>query len=256
MLDTTSLSTAHPDLTADVGLAGRVVAFVRHHIADHRLKPGDRLPGEEAVARILGISRPVVREATRTLSALGLIEVAPGRPPRVGRMRGQVLHDIMEHAVMTGQAEARHVLEVRRGLEISMAALAATRRSEAAVVEMAAQVAAMAAKLQDPEAYVALDMRFHLSLAAATANPFYLQFIDGCRSAFESSMDAGLRHRFSREELDRVQALHVEILEAVRQGDPDAAAGAMTRHCDDALAALYRNVLAAPARNSGETGAG
>lgn len=224
----------------DEGLAGRVVAFVRHHIADHKLKPGDRLPGEETIARTLGISRPVVREAASTMSALGLVEVAPGRPPRVGRLRGRVLRHFLEHALITGQAEAHHILEVRRGLEISMAALAAARRSSAHVRDLAALAREMGQKLHAPEEYVALDLEFHRTLAAATNNPFYVQFIDACRAAFESSMDAGLRHRYTVAELDRVQSLHLEILDGVRRGDSQAAESAMTRHCDDALAALYR----------------
>lgn len=236
---------AQSEPAPDTSLVGQVVAFVQQHIADHKLKPGDRLPGEGTLASMLGISRPVVREAARTLSALGLVDVAPGRAPRVGRMRGRVLRHIMEHAVVTGQAEARHVLEVRRGLEISMAALAASRRSDATVEKLAVLVDAMGKKLGDSDAYVSLDLEFHRGLASATANPFFLQFIDACRGAFESSMNAGLRHRFTAEELDRVQALHVEIFDAVRRSDPDAAAAAMTRHCDDALAALYRNALAA-----------
>jgi DNA-binding FadR family transcriptional regulator len=224
----------------DDGLAGQVVEYMRDHIALHRLKPGDRLPGESAIAQALGVSRPVVREATRTLMAFGLIEIAPGRAPRVGRMRGRVLRHFLEHALITGQAEAHHVLEVRRGLEISMAALAAARRDQRLVADLEALAKAMAGKLRAPEEYVALDLEFHRTLAAATANPFYVQFIDACRAAFESSMETGLRTRFSAAELNRVQALHMEILDAVRQGDADAAAQAMTRHFDDALAAVYR----------------
>jgi len=234
---------ARPD--RDDGLAGQVVAYVRGYIATHGMRPGDRLPGEAEVARVLGVSRPVVREASRTLAALGLVDIAPGRAPRVSRMRDRVLRHFFEHALMTGQAGAHHVLEVRRGLEISMAALAAGRRDADAAERLAGLCARMAAKLHHAEEYVALDMEFHRTIAAATANPFYVEIISACRAAFESSMDVGLRHRFTAVELDRVQALHVQIVEAMRQGDADAAALAMTRHFDDALAAVYR---ATPAR--------
>ena len=54
------------------GLAAKVVAYMRDYIAANALRPGDPLPGETAVARDLGVSRPVVREASRTLVALGL----------------------------------------------------------------------------------------------------------------------------------------------------------------------------------------
>jgi DNA-binding FadR family transcriptional regulator len=232
----------------DDGLAGQVVTYVRDYIASHGMRPGDRLPGEAEVARVLGVSRPVVREASRTLAALGLVDIAPGRPPRVSRKRGRVLRHFFEHALMTGQAGAHHILEVRRGLEISMAALAAVRREPEAVDRLAELALKMAAKLHQPEAFVAWDLEFHRTIAAATANPFYVKIIDACRAAFESSMDVGLRHRFTAAELDRVQALHVQIVDAIRQGDADAAALAMTRHFDDALAAVYRALRPTPAR--------
>ncbi|MDR3475861.1 MAG: FadR/GntR family transcriptional regulator [Devosia sp.] len=234
----------------DDGLAGQVVTYVRDYIASHNMRPGDRLPGEAEVARVLGVSRPVVREASRTLAALGLVDIAPGRPPRVSRMRGRALRHFFEHALMTGQAGAHHVLEVRRGLEISMAALAAARRDAAAISRLTELVGLMGAKLHQPEEFVVWDLEFHRTIAAATANPFYVKIIDACRAAFESSMDVGLRHRFTATELDRVQALHVQILEAIRLADVDAAVLAMTRHFDDALAAVYRGPRPTPARRS------
>jgi GntR family transcriptional regulator, transcriptional repressor for pyruvate dehydrogenase complex len=222
------------------GLAAQVVAYVRGYIATHRLKPGDRLPGETEIARALGVSRPVVREASRTLLALGSIETAPGRAPRVGTMDSHVLRHVFEHAIVTGEADARQVLEVRRGLEIAMAAQAAERRDDAASLQLSELSASMGERLREPEEFVALDLAFHRTLARATANPFYLVLIEACRAAFAASMDAGLRQRFGRAELERVHELHAEIVDAVRARDPVAAADAMTRHFDDALAALYR----------------
>lgn len=231
-----------PRQDRDAGLAGQVVAYVRAYIARHQMKPGDALPGEATIARTVGVSRPVVREASRTLAALGLVDIAPGRAPRVSVMRGGAVRHFFEHALVTGQAGAQHILEVRRGLEISMAAQAAARRDDRAVALLAELSQQMAATLHHFEAYVRFDMQFHRTLAAATNNPFYVELTDACRAAFESSMDIGLRHRFTSAELDRVQSLHEQILEAVRHGDADGAAAAMTRHFDDALAAVYRAV--------------
>src|SRR6185437_15166729 len=179
------------------GLAAQVVAYVRDHIARRGLRPGDPLPGETELARALGVSRPVVREASRTLVALGAIATAPGRVPRVGGMQSRTLRQVFEHAIVTGQADARQVLEVRRGIEIAMAGQAAERRAPEDVTRLAALSDAMGARLHDPEAFVALDIDFHLALAAATENPFYVVLVEACRAAFAASMDAGLRHRFT-----------------------------------------------------------
>jgi GntR family transcriptional regulator, transcriptional repressor for pyruvate dehydrogenase complex len=222
-------------------LADRVAAYLRDVILKSNLHPGDRLPGEAEISRVLGISRPVVREATRAMAASGLVEVAAGRAPRVGEVRGRIMQTVFENALLTGQADARQVLEVRRGLEISMAALAAERRDEDSVHRLEALGQRMGAALQDAYTYVELDVQFHREIAAATENIFYVVLIDGCRAALVASMEAGLRHRFTQAELDRVQAAHLEIVAAIRDRDPAAAASAMTRHFDDALTALYRS---------------
>ena len=202
----------------DAGLAGQVVAYLRGYIASNALKPGDQLPGEGEISRVTGVSRPVVREAWRTLVALGTIDTAPGRAARVSGMQPGVLGHFFEHALTTGQAEAPQVLEVRRGLEIAMATQAATRRSAADVDRLASLCADMTSQLHHTEAFVALDIEFHRALAEATANPFYVVLIDGCRAAFTASMEAGLRHRFGHAELQRVQALHEQIVAAVAEG--------------------------------------
>ncbi len=224
------------------GLAAKVVAYMRDYIAANALRPGDPLPGETAVARDLGVSRPVVREASRTLVALGTIQTAPGRAPVVGGMGSTVLRHVFEHAIATGQAGALQVLEVRRGLEIATAGQAATRRTQADIDRLSALSLAMKAALRDPTAFVALDLEFHRTLAQATANPFQLVLVEACRAAFAASMEAGLRSRFTASELRRVHSLHEEIVDGVRRSDPAAAADAMTRHFDDALAVLYRPI--------------
>lgn len=222
------------------GLTAKVVAYVRDYIARHQLKPGDRLPGEAEISKALGVSRPVVREAARTLHALGTIETAPGRAPRVSSLGSHALRRVFEQAIATGEAYPPQVLEVRRGLEIAMAAQAATRRSQACCDKLSTLSEAMRSSLRDPQAFVAYDLAFHRTLAEATGNPFYVVLIEACRAAFAASMDAGLRRRFGRAGLERVHRVHAEIVAAVQSRDAAGAADAMTRHFDEALAALYR----------------
>ena len=58
---------------------------LKHHILQNKLRPGDKLPSEDTLATQLGVSRMAVREALRSLEALGLIESRRG----VGRSRDQ-----------------------------------------------------------------------------------------------------------------------------------------------------------------------
>ncbi len=67
-------------------LSDQVAHQIRLYIQEHRLMPGDRLPTELVLAERLGVSRAAVREATKGLESLGLVETAPRRGLRVGRL--------------------------------------------------------------------------------------------------------------------------------------------------------------------------
>lgn len=232
----------------------QVADYLRGYISSHHLRAGARLPGEAEISRELGISRPSVREASAALSAIGLISVGNGRRPCVGTLNatrsdaaytsqglgGGVLRGVLEAALMTDQADLRQVMELRRGLEVEMAALAAQRRNEEHLVRLDAVLHAMAAALQDRARYAEADLRFHILLGQATGNPLYTLLVADTQRALLSGLAIALRSGVESAELDRVQDLHRAILDAVIAGDPAAARCAMTEHFNDADRALRR----------------
>ena len=228
-------------------LASRVGAHIRQVIVSNGLRPGDILPGEAETSRHLKVSRPVVREAWNGLAALGVLEVAPGRKPRVARLVGLPMRSVIEQAVATGQATPVQVLELRRGIEVQMVALAAQRRDPDALAAMQTAVFAMAGCLHDYRRYAEFDLTFHLQIAKGAGNPFHLLLVQACADAFQASMRAGLESRVSEAELLRLQRNHEEIFEAVRDRDPARAAASMSVHFDEPTRALIRT-----ARPSGE----
>ncbi len=230
----------------------RVADYLRDYIASHGLRAGARLPGEVEISRELGISRPSVREASAALSAIGLISVGNGRRPCVGTLGssgneddgpglgGGVLRGVLEAALMTDQADLRQVMELRRGLEVEMAGLAAERRTPHQLGRLHAVLGAMASVLADRPRYAEADLRFHSLLSEATGNPLYTLLVADTQQALLSGLAIALRTGARRAELDRVQQLHAAILDAVEAGDMAAARRAMTEHFDDADRALHR----------------
>jgi len=224
----------------------QVADYLRDYITTRHLGAGARLPGEAEISRELGISRPSVREASAALSAIGLISVGNGRRPCVGRLNvghglgDGVLRGVLEAALMTDQADLRQVMELRRGLEVEMAALAARRRSPEHLAELGATLRTMAATLQDRARYAEADLRFHILLGEASGNPLYTLLVTDTQQALLSGLALALRSKAGPAELDRVQHLHQAILDAVADGDPKAARRAMTTHFDDADRALHR----------------
>lgn len=225
------------------GLVEQVIDYLRDHVASEQLRPGARLPSETNISVTLGVSRPVVREAMRTLAATGLVELAVGKRATIVPVDGEMLSRVIGNAVLIGQAEARDILEMRRGIEIAMVALAAERRSDADVVALRAIVEEMGDCLADGTRYTHLDLQLHQMLARATANPLYPLLIEAFRQLIEASMLAGIQRWAATPELKHVQDLHEAIVREVEARNPSGAASAMAQHFDDALAKILAPIL-------------
>jgi GntR family transcriptional repressor for pyruvate dehydrogenase complex len=227
-------------------LAEQVASHLRDHIAKNQLRPGDPLPAEIELSQELGVSRGIVREASRLLVAAGLINVASGRRPRVQPLHDRVIKGFFDHALATEQATTLQVLEMRQALEVAAAGHAAQRRHPDDIARLGEIVHCLRADGEDMSRYVEHDVRFHLALADATGNPFFKLFLSSIGEIMAKSMKIGLISRRSQQEIDISLEAHEEIFERVRAGEPEAAERAMRRHFTDAVEAIETE-LAGPA---------
>ncbi len=228
------------------GLVDQVIAYLHDHVAAEQLRPGARLPSESTISATLGVSRPVVREAMRTLAATGLVEMAVGKRATIVAVGGGMMSRVISNAVLIGQANEKDILELRRGVELAMVALAAQHRTDQQAAALEDIIVEMARHIDDAERYLELDLKLHVTLADATQNPLYSLLIDALRQLIMVAMTTG-RNRWSEiHGLDRVQELHEQIVAAVIARDPAAAAAAMAQHFDDALAVILAPLVSEP----------
>jgi GntR family transcriptional repressor for pyruvate dehydrogenase complex len=221
----------------------RIAAHVRGLIETRELQPGERLPSERDLARMLRVSRIPVREAMRTLAAQGLIEIRHGQgtfvAPRaldaaVRELAGALLHQ-------------RHTFEelfgVRRLLEPASAQWAATRAAPADVERqrhaLAGFEAACAADPVDFETIGDHDAQLHLEIAACAANRVLLRIMQAIQDLHEQQLETSLRFRGR---LDRTVADHRRIVLAIAAGDPVEAGEAMLEHLDQGEAAALAGI--------------
>ena len=155
------------------GLVDHALQAINDHIHQHKLVAGDPMPSEGAFAEKLGVSRPVIREAFRSLAALKLIDVGEGRRARVSDIDASVLGLMLDHAVHTDQINILQIYDVRRTIEMRTVALAAVRRTEEEAEEIAAHAAAMRAHFFDPPVIMAHDIAFHETIGRASRNPLF-----------------------------------------------------------------------------------
>ena len=206
------------------------------------LEPGGELASEADLAEEFGVSRLTIREATRALQARGLLDIRQGRRPIVAYPSARPIGDFFTVAVRRDPRRLMDLLEVRRALEVHIAALAAAHAGRAAVAALEAALVSMRGSMTDTMAVHRADIRFHESLAAATGNQMLSFLIEAMEEPLHVSRLQSLSGHLARGgSVDDVIEQHERILDRVRHRDAKGAAAAMRAH----LAQTARDLKAA-----------
>ena len=162
-------------------LAEMVIDALRKRIGAGEFGPGQKLPTESQLTTHFGVSRTVVREAIAALAADGMVQ------PRQGAGVFVMAQATSPFSAIAGERSnkisvALNVLEVRMGIEIESAGLAAQRHSasQVAAIQEAWNEFGRLLKVGNPTGKT--DFAFHRAIAAATNNPFYLEVLDALGS--------------------------------------------------------------------------
>jgi DNA-binding FadR family transcriptional regulator len=212
-------------------LAARVVSAIQARIGQGQLAPGDRLETETELMARFAVSRTVVREALATLAAQGLVEARQGAGVFVRRTPGAL--DGFPGDLSGPLATVMNVLELRMAVEAEAAALAARRRTAGEEALIRESFAHLETALQAGIGTVDQDAAFHLAIARATHNPFFIECLTalGRHAGPRGLLSSAEREAVSDQNyLAAVQHEHAAILQAIADGDPEAARAAMRRH--------------------------
>jgi DNA-binding FadR family transcriptional regulator len=208
------------------------------------LRPGDSLMMDpEADGET--VSRTVVREAIKVLAAKGLVVARP----RTGtHVRDRRYWNLMDPDVLAWRLEANpgddffvDVFELRRLIEPAAAGLAAGRAGPAEIEQLLTALADMERAVDDRDAYLAADLRFHTVILEASHNELLAHLGGTLRAVFRASFARTLP--IARETIGQ----HAAIAVAIRDGDGPAAEAAMLALIERTEASLAEDGLVATA---------
>jgi DNA-binding FadR family transcriptional regulator len=196
-------------------------------------KAGDQLPSERTLGETFGVSRVSVREALRSLEALGMVEVRHGR--------GCFVVDGLENSsalfrrwIGLHSEELLDLLNVHKALDGLAAAEAAAHCTSEIVQtleEICAEFDRLVAAEEEPsrlERISELDIRFHETIAQASSSPLIEQLVGELnRYLVDSRIAFAMRSRPAGSASE-----HRAILRAIAAGDAAAAQAAMTEHVE------------------------
>lgn len=221
----------------------RVVEQLADRVRNGHVRPGDKLPGEASLADEFSVSRPIVREALGQLRERGYIVTVNGRGSFICKPDARGIADALKDQLrFTGETpfDARQLYEVRTAIEVVAVRNACTRSTERQLATMGALLEEMERVQDDPTAFAAADVAFHIEMARASDNPLLALVLTPLVETIISGMLES--HSTLGAASDGIR-MHGEILRFVREGNPDAAAAAMAQHLRESESIFPSHIL-------------
>lgn len=195
-----------------------------------KLKPGDMLPPERELVRRFGVSRSSIRDAIRSLEAVGLLEPRQGIGTVVRELSTDSVVNPVANALLQKRKVVDELLDVRQILEPALARRAALHTTPETLSELQAILDQQEEKARLGELTTEEDSSFHYAIAVAADNAVMLKLVhvlmDLLHETRERSLQVGGRQQKSL-------AGHRRILAALKLGDADAAEAAMRQHVSE-----------------------
>ena len=206
-------------------LAEQVAQRIKDYILEEKLKSGDKLPTETALAREMGVARSTVREAIKRLESQNILTVRHGAGSFVTDQPGLADDPLGLDFIEDKERLAFDLLEVRNIIEPAIAALAARHATPEDIERLRRLCERVEAKIHEGDRYIEDDIAFHTCIAESSKNLVVGQLIPVIDTAV--MMFVNVTHK---KLIDETIMTHRMITEAIARHDPLGARSAMVMH--------------------------
>lgn len=230
------MDTPFKKVGSDQLLSGKIEESIELAIRKKDYRAGEKLPTEGQLCDLFGVSRTVVREALRKLSARGLVVIKRGSGAYVNELSSEsAIDSINLFLELTDDGSLIFdIIRARQLFEPEIAGQAALNRTSEELDALAENLEALrASPLEDIDGQTIIDIRFHSLIASATHNnvvallmrPVFDNMPKVKRSIYAKNDVGYLTH-----DKGVVLKFHQDIYEAIRNADPREASHAMLAH--------------------------
>lgn len=210
----------------------KIVEQIRDLIKEDKLKPGDKLPPEQVLAKQFGTSRPSVREALSALEILGIIDSRGVRGNFIkNNNSASVLYE-QSIAELQSEESPFELLEARKTIETEIASLAAKKANSNDIKELATLLQKMKGITDDFSKMMVVDREYHLNIASATHNNFLYSVMFTMNQLLEEKLWTTMKERicklpgYSKKYIND----HTLIFEAIKNKNSEQAKEKMLLH--------------------------
>jgi GntR family transcriptional regulator, transcriptional repressor for pyruvate dehydrogenase complex len=196
-----------------------------------------RLPSEANMAAHFKVSRPVLRQALERLRASGIVASKRGS----GNFVVETVEPSFAFDPLLSIPDVQRCLEFRCAVEAKAAGTAARNRAKLQLEVIESALRDFESVVTSRQPSVEADIAFHMAIADATNNPFYVQTLKALRThiSFGIKLIQGLSSRPSAARLEGVIAEHRRIVQAIADRDTSAAELRMSEHLQAGIDRLF-----------------
>lgn len=234
-----------PRLDSDNVVPTQIIHTLTEFFFSGDFASGSRLPSERQLAESMGVSRAAVREAIQSLGLLGVVEIRQGDGTYLKNSGSDLLPRVIEWGLFLGERRIMDLVEARQQIEMSLASLAARRRSETEAQQLRTLLARMDAAT-DAHEFVEVDIDFHSTIARAARNSALADMLANITSLLRVWMSRSIH---AAGETTSSNLEHRKIVDAIIAQDARAAQSAMRRHLRNAEKRLRTTLSTVPRSN-------
>jgi GntR family transcriptional repressor for pyruvate dehydrogenase complex len=207
--------------------AERIVENLITIIKYRNLKVGDKLPPERQLCEMIGVSRPILREALKALQVMNIIDIRQGAGAYIKSLEPE---DVVEHLDIVFHLDSslyHDLYEARRVIEAIIAAMAAEKISDRELTLIEENIQQAAVDIDNEQVFFERDLELHEMIMKAAGNrviPVFMQSINKLALMTRQKTNAMTNTR------KNTIKDHAAILAALKNHDRQESAAAMERH--------------------------
>ncbi|MDR2070945.1 MAG: FadR family transcriptional regulator [Treponema sp.] len=214
----------------------RIVENLINLIKSSSIQVGEKLPSERRLCELIGVSRPILREALKALQVMNIIDIRQGAGAYLKSLEPE---DVVEHLDIVFHLDSslyHDLYEARRILESGIARIAARNITDEDISRIEDNISQAAANIDNEQFFFERDLELHGIIMKASANrvlPVFMQSVNKLALMIRQKTNAmpNIRHNTIRD--------HDAILTALKIHAPEQSATAMEEHIRNVEKAFF-----------------
>ncbi|MDR3174196.1 MAG: FadR family transcriptional regulator [Treponema sp.] len=211
-------------------LIDQIIDIIKVQIAQGKINPGDKIPGERTLSEMFNVSRTSVRQALKALEVLGVLEIRHGSTTTLNKDISNLLINPLKFMSILYNVGISELFDTRRTIEVDLAKKAAIHATTEDLSMMRKCLEKMENNLDNPDVYLYSEKNFHEGIFAASRNRILTATIISLNKLLISSRQESIKlFRNLRDSLNE----HLKIFRAIEKKDSELAGQAMLEHLAD-----------------------